>query len=352
MTIVVEGRSALSAGEQHALFRIAQEALNNVVKHSHAREAAVRVRLAPPRRLEVVDDGVGFDPAQVSASRGMGLGSMRERAHEVGWTLRAESAPGSGTRVIVEECRAEAVGSGRRGEGRAVTGEEPIKVVIVDDHQVVRQGLRTFLELQGDVSVIGEAGDGAAAVRMVEELAPDVVLMDLVMPGMDGITATGRIGELGGRTSVIVLTSFAEDDQIFPAIEAGAVSYLLKDVSPDDLVAAVRAAHRGEPRLHPDVARKLMAAARAGGQAAAEGAGVEPAPAAPAAARDDGLTERELEVVRLVAQGRSNREIAKALWISEKTVKAHVSHVLSKLGLQDRTQLAIHAIKNGLAGED
>jgi NarL family two-component system response regulator LiaR len=227
-----------------------------------------------------------------------------------------------------------------------VAGEQRIKVMIVDDHQVVRQGLRTFLELQDDIDVVGEAAEGAAAVEMAERLSPDVVLMDLVMPGMDGTEATRRIGELGRSINVIVLTSFAEDGQIFPAIEAGAVSYLLKDVSPDDLIAAVRAASRGEPRLHPEVARKLMEAARTGGGAPPPAAAPPPPPARP-----DDLTERELEVVRLVAQGLTNHEIAGKLWISEKTVKAHVSHVLAKLGLKDRTQLAIHAIKSGLADE-
>ncbi len=229
-----------------------------------------------------------------------------------------------------------------------MTGEESIKVMIVDDHQVVRQGLRTFLELQDDVVVVGEAADGAAAVEMAEKLEPDVVLMDLVMPELDGIAATRRIGELGLPISVIVLTSFAEDDQIFPAIEAGAASYLLKDVSPEDLVAAVRAAYRGEPRLHPEVARKLMEAARAGGGAPP---GAAPPDAAAPAPRAGDLTEREAEVVRLVAQGLTNHEIAGRLWISEKTVKAHVSHVLAKLGLKDRTQLAVFAIRHGLADE-
>ena len=230
-----------------------------------------------------------------------------------------------------------------------MTDAEKIKVLIVDDHQIVRQGLRTFLELHDDVAVIGEAADGAAAVEMAGRLAPDVVLMDLVMPDVDGITATRRIGELGGNASVIVLTSFAEDDQIFPAIEAGAVSYLLKDVSPDDLISAVRAAHRGEPHLHPDVARKLMAATTSAASTADEAtAGAR----SPRQKLPDDLTERELDVIRLVAQGRSNREIAKELWISEKTVKAHVSHCLTKLGLKDRTQLAIHAIRNGLVEEE
>jgi NarL family two-component system response regulator LiaR len=213
----------------------------------------------------------------------------------------------------------------------------PIKVIIVDDHQVVRQGLRTFLELVDDIQVVGEAGDGAEAVALTQREQPDVVLMDVVMPGMDGIAATRRIRALGLGARIVALTSFTEDDKVFPAIQAGASSYLLKDVSPDDLVAAIRAAHHGEARLHPDVARKLMEAMRA-----------DPGNARHVPGSAD-LSERELEVVRLVADGLSNREIASRLVISEKTVKTHLTHILSKLSLADRTQLAIYAIRAGLA---
>ncbi len=210
-----------------------------------------------------------------------------------------------------------------------------IKVLIVDDHQVVRQGLRTFLELHEDIDVVGEAGDGVAAVEMVQQLAPDVVLMDLVMPRLDGIGATRQVKALGGTTRVIALTSFTEDDKVFPAIQAGASSYLLKDVSPDDLVEAIRAVHRGEARLNPNIARKLM-------EQVAQQAG--PKRESPA----EELTERELEVIRLVAKGYSNQVIGQELFISDKTVKTHISNILGKLNLEDRTQLAIYAIKNGL----
>ncbi len=210
-----------------------------------------------------------------------------------------------------------------------------IKVLIVDDHQVVRQGLRTFLELHDDIIVVGEAGDGAAAIEMVRSLEPDIVLMDLVMPQMDGITATRQIKSVAPHTKIIALTSFAEDDKVFPVIQAGASSYLLKDVSPDNLVEAIRAVHRGEARLHPDIAQKLM-------QQVAQ----QTSPVRTNADVDD-LTEREREVVRLVAQGCSNSEIANTLTISDKTVKTHISNILSKLHLDDRTQLAIHAIKRG-----
>ncbi len=218
-----------------------------------------------------------------------------------------------------------------------------ISVLIVDDHQVVRQGLRTFLELHEDVVVVGEADDGLAAVEMVRQLEPDVVLMDLVMPRLDGIAATRQIKVLGTRTQVIALTSFTEDDKVFPAIQAGASSYLLKDVSPDELIEAIRAVHRGEARLHPNIARKLMDATRVSHQAVPGREGQAPVA---------DLTEREREVIRLVAEGRSNSEIARALVISDKTVKTHVSNILSKLDLQDRTQLAIYAIKNGLVDAD
>ena len=212
--------------------------------------------------------------------------------------------------------------------------ERKISVLIVDDHPIVRQGLQTLLELHDDIRVAGEAADGKSAVALCARLKPDVVLMDLVMPEMDGISATRQICALGQGTRVIALTSFVEDDKVIPAIQAGAVSFLLKDVSPVDLIDAIRAAYHGEARLQPTVMRKLM------NQVAAEPA-ARPAPVPE-------LTERELEVLRLVAEGLSNREIADRLVISEKTVKTHVSSLLSKLGLEDRTRLAIYALKNNL----
>ena len=214
-----------------------------------------------------------------------------------------------------------------------------IRVLIVDDHQVVRQGLRTFLDLNEDIQVIGEAVDGQEAIELVTQLAPDVVLMDLVMPRLDGIAATARIKALNQGAKVIALTSFTEDDKVFPAIQAGASSYLLKNVSPDALVEAIRAAYRGEARLHPDVMRKLME------KVAAQTGSAKPVDSVQ-------LTGREGEVIRLVAQGKSNREIAETLVISEKTAKAHISNILGKLGLDDRTQMAVYAIKHGLVTPD
>ncbi len=216
---------------------------------------------------------------------------------------------------------------------------QKIKVLIVDDHQVVRRGLRTFLDLNEELQVVGEAGDGATAVELAEKLKPDVILMDLVMPVMDGITAITRIKSLELNSRVIALTSFAEEDKIFPAIQAGACSYLLKDVSPEALVEAIHAARDDESRLHPQVMRKLMdqVAQQAPGRPVNE---------------IDALTGREREVLQLVAQGKSNREIAAKLVISEKTAKAHISNILGKLGLKDRTQLAIYALQNNLADRE
>ena len=213
---------------------------------------------------------------------------------------------------------------------------EPIRVLVVDDHAVVRQGLRAFLDLQEGIEVAGEAANGVEAVEQTRGLLPDVVLMDLVMPEMDGIEATRRIRALSPRTQVIVLTSFAEDEKVFPSIKAGAMSYLLKDVSPAGLVKAIQAAHRGEAQLHPEIARKLMEEFSTRAR--------EPIPA--------DLTRRELEVLRLIARGLSNREIAGELVISEKTVKTHVSNILSKLHLADRTQAAIYAFKEGLVPKE
>jgi NarL family two-component system response regulator LiaR len=228
---------------------------------------------------------------------------------------------------------------------------ETIRVLIVDDHAVVRQGLRTFLELQdaaspgnaspGDVpiEVVGEAANGHQAVELARRLQPDVVLLDLVMPEMDGIEATPQIVAGSPDSRVIILTSFGEEDKVVPGIRAGAQGYLLKDIAPTELVQAVRAAYEGQVQLHPEAARKLMSAVAA----------KEEPPAGQRPASPEELTERELEVLRLIASGLNNREIANTLVISEKTVKTHVSNILSKLHLGDRTQAAIYALRHGLA---
>ena len=206
-----------------------------------------------------------------------------------------------------------------------------IGVLIVDDHAVVREGLRTFLELQEEITVVGEAGDGEEALRQAGLLRPDVVLMDLTMPGMDGVAAMRELRVLLPRTRVVVLTSFADDSRLLAAIQAGAAGYLLKNVAPRELARAVRAAHAGEALLDPAVAARLVAAIAQPGGAPAEH-----------------LTGREREVLQLITKGRSNKRIAAELGISEKTVKTHVGHVLAKLGVNDRTQAAMYAVGHGL----
>jgi NarL family two-component system response regulator LiaR len=209
-----------------------------------------------------------------------------------------------------------------------------ISVLIADDHPVVRHGLRTYLDTLDDLEVVGEACDGAEAVQLAGRLLPEVVLMDLVMPELDGVEATRAIRAASPSTKVIVLTSFDDDEKVFPAIKAGAAGYLLKDVRPAELAEAVRKASRGEALLAPSVAARLMQ----------EVSGERP----PAA----GLTERELEVLRLIARGMSNKLIAHELVVSEKTVKTHVSNILAKLHLADRTQAALYAVREGLAELD
>jgi DNA-binding NarL/FixJ family response regulator len=207
---------------------------------------------------------------------------------------------------------------------------EPIRVLVVDDHAVVREGLRTFLELQDGIEVAGEAADGAEAIEAAERLRPDVVLMDLVMPALDGLAAMRALRERVPGARVIVLTSFADDDKLLPALRAGAAGYLLKNAEPQELARAVRAANAGEALLDPHVAARLVDAL-AGEK--------EPL---------DRLTPREREVLQLIGRGFSNKRIAQELRLSEKTVKTHVGHVLAKLGVDDRTQAAVFAVRAGL----
>jgi NarL family two-component system response regulator LiaR len=211
---------------------------------------------------------------------------------------------------------------------------ETISILIADDHALVRQGIRDFLELQPDLSVTGEADSGEAAVRLAGELVPDVVLMDLVMPGMGGVEATRLVKQASPHSQIIVLTSYHEDEYIFPALRAGATSYVLKDISPDELATTIRKAACGESILHPRVAARVVQEMRG-------------------AKRDtpnlfNELSDREIEVLRLIAAGLANADIAQKLVISEKTVKGHVSNILSKLHILDRTQAAVFAWQQGL----
>lgn len=213
-----------------------------------------------------------------------------------------------------------------------------ISILIVDDHEVVRNGIRSYLETIKDFEVVGEADSGEMAVQMVSELIPDIVLLDLIMPGMDGVETTRQIKKITPRTQVVVLTSYHEDVHIFPALKAGAISYILKDMKMEKLVEALQRAVRHEVTLHPLVAERVLENIR--GDASEE----------PALFTE--LTERELDVLRLIAKGMTNSQIAENLVISENTVKGHVSNILSKLHLADRTQVAVYAWQSGIVNKE
>jgi NarL family two-component system response regulator LiaR len=209
-----------------------------------------------------------------------------------------------------------------------------IRVLVADDHAIVRKGICALLATEPDIQVVAEAQDGEEAIFAAQKVHPDVVLMDLVMPGMDGLEATRCITSDHPDIRVLVLTSFAGDDKVFPAIKAGALGYLLKDSGPEELIEAIQQVHRGESSLHPSIARKLL---RELSEPSKQQSGRDP------------LTEREIEVLQLVAQGHNNREISELLSISEATVRTHVSRILTKLNLCSRTQAALYALREGLA---
>lgn len=213
-----------------------------------------------------------------------------------------------------------------------------INLMLVDDHQMVRMGLAAYFKTQSDINVIAEAESGLEAVELASQHAPDVVLMDLVMPEMDGVEATRQVKKVSPRTQIIVLTSHHDDSHIFPAIRAGALSYLLKNIDPDDLADAIRKARLGESVLHPNVAARLV-------QEVQGIRGIDFNPYTE-------LTDREMEILLLIAEAKNNNEIAEQLVISEKTVKGHITNILSKLHLNDRTQAAVYAWREGIVRDD
>ena len=217
-----------------------------------------------------------------------------------------------------------------------MTEASKIRVLIADDHALVRKGLRALLSTKDDLDIVGEAGDGRAAVEQARSLEPDVILMDIQMPGMNGIEAIKQIVFHQVQTRILVLTSFATDDKVFPAIKAGALGYLLKDTDPEELVQSIRRVARGESSLHPAIARRVLDEL------------AHPASAPTASS----LTEREIDVVRLIAKSLKNRAIADQLGISETTVRAHVSNILSKLHLASRNEVMLYALRRGLATLD
>lgn len=218
-----------------------------------------------------------------------------------------------------------------------MTETSPIRILIADDHAVVREGLRSFIQIKPDLEVVGEAADGVEVVEKARHLLPDVILLDIVMPKQGGIQAIEQLQKDGSQARILVITSFAEDDKIFPAIKAGALGYLLKDSTPQELIHAIRTVNSGESTLHPTVARKLI-----------EELNREPE----LPLTEEPLTERELQVLRLIARGYSNREIAEQLHLSERTVGKYASNILDKLHLANRTQAALYALRKGIADLD
>ena len=223
-------------------------------------------------------------------------------------------------------------------EGKGIEMAENIRVLIVDDHAVVREGLRALITVRSGIEVAGEAADGEEAVALAAALQPDVILLDLVMPNKGGLEAIAEIKQQDAQARILVLTSFSEDAQVFSAIKAGALGYLLKDASPQDLLQAIQDVHQGKSSLHPNIALKVIQELNR--------------PPQDLPPTEEPLTERELEILKLVAQGLSNQEIADALVISERTVGTHVSNILHKLHLANRTQAALYALRTGLASLD
>ena len=338
VTLELSGeRRELPAGLDLAAYRVVQEALTNVVKHSSGAPTTVSVHYrADAVEVWIADRGSGRPDARLG-SGGHGLVGMRERVRMYGGELHAGRRRGGGFEVHV---RVPARGRGSGGAHGRSAGMNTVRVLIADDQALVRAGFKMILDAEDDLDVIGEAADGLEAVELARRLKPDVVLMDIRMPQLDGIEATRRVVALDGAAPVrvLMLTTFDLNEYVYEALRAGASGFLLKDVPPEQLAAGIRIIAQGEALLAPSITKRLIS---------------EFASAAPAAAKPpkglDELTARELEVFKLIARGLSNAEIAAELIVSETTVKTHVARVLMKLGLRDRVQAVVLAYESGIA---
>jgi len=340
----------LPAEIETVLYRVAQEALTNVRKH--ARTNRVRIvlrRLGGSVYLEVRDWGRGFDgavpPEGGAPGERVGLCGMRERVALLGGEFRIHSRVGAGTSVVAEIPLLDAVPVREEPRIRRRETSPAARLVVADDQAIVREGLRTMLAGEPDFQVVGEATDGREALELCRNLQPDLVLMDVRMPGMDGLTATRAIRSEGCATRILMLSTYENPDYLFEAVQAGASGYVIKDAGKRELIGAIRGALGGENPLNQRLAMQLLRRLAGEGKrttGSLPGQQPEPLP--------EPLTPRELEVLRFLAQGQTNRQISRQLVVSPATVKVHVEHILAKLGVSDRTQAAVRASEAGLLG--
>jgi PAS domain S-box-containing protein len=345
------GQERLPAEIETVLYRVAQEALTNVRKHALTTRARIKLRrLGGSVYLEVRDWGRGFDgavpPEGEATGERVGLCGMRERVALIGGEFRIHSRPGAGTSVVAEIPLLDAVPvhdeplpSPRRETS------PPAQLVVADDQAIVREGLRTMLAGEQDFEVVGEATDGREALELCRNLKPDLVLMDVRMPRMDGLAATRAITSEGCATSILMLSTYENPDYLFEAVQAGASGYVIKDAGKRELVGVIRGALGGENPLNQRLAMQLLRRLASGDNrttASSSGPGKQPEPLR------EPLTPREVEVLRFLAQGQTNRQISRQLVVSPATVKVHVEHILAKLGASDRTQAAVRASEAGL----
>lgn len=332
-SVEVEGAEpeSIDRRSELAVLGIVKESLSNVRRHSEASSVAVRVAYTPSAiKVSISDDGVGFEPSNSQGmlsptSGGFGLTSMQERARLAGGRIEVRSAPGMGTRIELEIPYQPPAKEVQPLTGPSVTVSRPqpskigaIRVLVVDDHEVARQGIRNIVEQADDLTVVGEAGDGPAAIGQIQALSPDVVLMDVRMPKLDGVDTLRRLRELGIDTPVILLSAYVEDEHIFEGLKAGARGYLTKDVSRHDLTQAIRTVQEGGSLLQPVIASRLI-----------RRLDTEPA---------TDLTEREKDVLQLLVSGARDKEIARQLSLSVNTVRFHITNIFQKLGVESRTE--------------